>query len=77
MAIGLSGVPNGTGGRNNAARGEREGRRRRSIGSTEDVSRRQGKRSQVFHCRAGEETGILNLGNRERRDLHLAYLAFW
>ena len=78
MAIGLSGVPAGTGGRNKASSGERDGRRRRSVGSTEDVSRRQGKLPQIFHCRAGEETGVLDLGNRERReDLHLAHLVFW
>ena len=34
VAIGLSGVPDGTGGRNKAASGSREVRRRRSVGST-------------------------------------------
>lgn len=68
MAIGLSGVPDGVGGRNKAASGGREVRRRRSVGSTEDVSRRQGKMPQVFHCIAREETRVLDLGEqREKR----------
>lgn len=67
MAIGLSGVPDGTEGRNKAASGRSEVRRRRSVGSTEDLSRRQEK-PQVFHYRAREETGVLDLGEqREKR----------
>lgn len=37
----------------------------------------QGRLPQVFCCRAGDETGRLDLRNRGERELQATYLVFW